>query len=225
MARRPRIETLVLDLDGTLIDSVPDLGDAVNAVLLAEGLAPVGARELRRFVGEGAQRMVEQAVDYRGGAIDRGAIERHMQVFRDAYRQCCTRKTHLYKDVAETLRQLAGDGYRLALCTNKPTEPSLAILKACRIDSLFAAVICGDTFAVRKPDPLCVTEAIARSGGRIEAAAMIGDSRHDVKAAHAARVPAIVVSYGYSDVPVESLGADAIIGGFGELPHALRTLA
>jgi len=225
LAGRPRIETLVLDLDGTLIDSVPDLGDAVNAVLLGEGLAPVGAQELRRFVGEGAQRMVEQAVDYRGGAIDRGAIERHMKVFRDAYRQCCTRKTQLYTGVAETLRQLAGDGYRLALCTNKPTEPSLAILKACRIDSLFAATICGDTFAVRKPDPLCVTEAIARSGGRIDAAAMIGDSRHDVKAAHAARIPAIVVSYGYSDVPVESLGAEVIIGGFGELPQALRTLA
>jgi len=225
LARRSRFETLVLDLDGTLIDSVPDLGDAVNAVLLGEGLAPVGMEDVRRFVGEGAQRLVEQALHYRSRAFDRGTIERHMGVFRDAYRQCCTRKTRLYPHVEQILLQLIGDGYRLALCTNKPTEPSLAILKACRIDGLFAATICGDTFAVRKPNPLCVTEAIARSGGRINAAAMAGDSRHDVKAAQAAGIPAIVVTYGYSDVPAETLGADAIIGGFEELPEALNGLA
>lgn len=221
----PRFETLVLDLDGTLIDSVPDLTDAVNAVLASNDLAPVTERDARGFVGEGAQRLVERALQFRGQAFDQTSIKNDMTIFRTAYRACCTRKTYLYDGVTETLQSLAQAGHRLALCTNKPTEPSMQILHALGIDHLFASFVCGDTFAVRKPDPLCVVEAIARAGGSTAAAVMIGDSRHDVEAARAARVPVIAVDYGYTDIPPRELGADALIAHFAELPETLLKLS
>jgi len=209
---------LLFDLDGTLVDSLPDLAASLNRVLVDAGLPEVAAETYRSFVGDGAKAMLERGFAHYGHAVPTGAFERFLATYeaRVAY------ASRPFPGVTEALPQLRAQGWRLGVCTNKPERLSRLLLQGLGLAPHFAAIAGGETFARRKPDPLHLTGTLGLMGHRNGAAAMIGDSRNDIVAAKAAGLPAIAVTWGYG--AVRDLGADAVIGSMSELPAALSRL-
>ena len=213
---------LVFDLDGTLIDSVPDLRAALNEMLRERGRPPLSLPQVKRMVGDGAPAMVERALAATGPkAVDAGgALARFLEI----YEANPVRLTRLYPEVRSTLTDLRRSGYGTAICTNKPQRATIAVVEGLGLGDLFDGIAGGDHFPVRKPDPGHLLSLIAQLGARREASVMIGDNENDAAAARAARVPLILVRYGYARVDPESLAADALLDHFGELPEALTRL-
>lgn len=209
------LRAILLDLDGTLVDSAEDLRDALNAVLAGEGLRAVGLEECKGMIGDGAGKLVERALRAAGGSPDRQ--EAALARFLAAYEADPVRRTRPYPGVVETLGRLRERGLRLAVVTNKPEAATRAVLRLLNLSALFDAVVGGDTAERRKPDPAPVRLALARLGVEPGEALMVGDNHHDVAAARAAGVRAVAVTYGYSHVPHPELGADRLIGRFEEL--------
>ena len=213
---------LVFDLDGTLVDSVPDLRAALNEMLRERGRPPLSLPQVKRMVGDGAPAMVARALAATGPeAIDAGgALARFLEI----YEANPVRLTRLYPEVRRTLTELRRRGYRTAICTNKPQRATIAVVEGLGLGDLFDGIAGGDHFPVRKPDPGHLLGLIAQLGARREASVMIGDNENDAAAARAARVPLILMRYGYARVDPESLAADALLDHFGELPEALTRL-
>lgn len=215
---------VVFDLDGTLIDSGPDLARLLNKVLTECGRSEIDPVRVRGFVGDGVARLVERGFAATGAAGPeqcRTATERFLALY-EAEPAALTRP---YAGVAETLDRLRREGRRLAICTNKAERVTHAVLKALGIDGFFQAVIGGDTLPVRKPDPAPLTTAIARLGLGREDAIMIGDNEHDAATAEAAGVPCVLVAYGYARVPLASLKTAATVERFDQIPAMLARLA
>ena len=213
---------LLLDLDGTLVDSAPDLAAALNRLRAEQGQAPRTLDEVKAMVGDGVAKLVERGLP---PAATPAEFDRLVARYVALYHERQTALTRPYPDVVETLRALSDEGWRLALCTNKPEAASREILAAFGIDRLFAAVGGGDSFAVRKPAAGHPLATLARMAAPPGSAVMVGDSPNDVLSARGAGLPVIVVGYGYSRVPPAELGADAVIERFAELPAALAGLA
>ncbi len=213
---------LVFDLDGTLIDSAPDLRAAVNAVLRERSRAPLTLAQIRRMIGDGAPALVARALIASGldPTADPAALPRFLQL----YEADAVRLTRPYPGVPETLAMLLRRGYRTAICTNKPQHAALTVLDGLGLAPLFDAVAGGDRFAVKKPDPGHVLGLIAALGGDSAAAAMIGDNENDAAAAHAAGLPLVLMRYGYARVDPTTLGAAALLDRFADLPAALDRL-
>ena len=208
---------LVFDLDGTLVDSAPDLHRSLNAVLAEQGRTPVSLADIRSMVGDGAAKLVERGFADTGAPVEPAAMPGLVQRFLVHYSAGRHALTPAFPGVVETLRLLRELGYRLGVCTNKPYAPTMEILETLGLTGLFAAVTGGDSLPVRKPDPGHLLGTLDLLGATADRAVMIGDSANDVAVARAAGVPAIVVRYGYTRTPVEELGADAIIAHFAEL--------
>ncbi|HUL05499.1 MAG TPA: phosphoglycolate phosphatase [Candidatus Acidoferrum sp.] len=208
---------LVFDLDGTLVDSAPDLHRSLNAVLAEQGRTPVSLADIRSMVGDGAAKLVERGFADTGAPVEPAAMPGLVQRFLVHYSAGRHALTPAFPGVVETLRLLRERGYRLGVCTNKPYAPTMEILETLGLTGLFAAVTGGDSLPVRKPDPGHLLGTLDLLGATADRAVMIGDSANDVAVARAAGVPAIVVRYGYTRTPVEELGADAIIAHFAEL--------
>ena len=185
--------TLLFDLDGTLVDTVPDLTAALNRLMRARGLAAFTRPEVAAMVGDGVAVLVARAFAVRGVAGDAGAVD---ELTAD-YTAHVAVESVLYPGVLSVLGGLAGDGWRLAVCTNKPERAAGALLEALGVRGLLCAVGGGDSFAVRKPDPGHLLGTLSRAGGRAEAAVMVGDHHNDVLAGRAAGVPAIFAAWGY----------------------------
>ena len=183
--------TLILDLDGTLIDSAADLAAALDRLMLVRGLAPFGRAAVTGLIGDGVAALVTRALAARGLEPDPAAIA----AFRADYSQHAAEATRPYPGTAETLQRLSAEGWQLGVCTNKPVSDACAILRAVGLDALVGAVTGGD--GPRKPDPAHLVAAIRASGGTPQRAVMVGDHRNDVLAAKAAGVPAIFASWGY----------------------------
>ena len=213
---------LVFDLDGTLIDSAPDLHAAVNRLLASEGRRPLEYSELVRMVGDGVPALVRRAYEATGGLPE--DIEDRVERYRALYGAALADRTAPYPGVVETLQSLRSTGHRMAVCTNKPEGPTVEILEALGLLGFISVVAGGDSLPVRKPDPGHLLGTLERLGSSPDRAVMIGDSRNDVAVARAAGVPVIAVSYGYRREPVEELGADVVVDSFGEIPAALRRL-
>ena len=213
---------LVFDLDGTLVDSVPDLRAALNQMLRERGRPLLSLPQVKRMVGDGAPAMVTRALAATGPeAIDAGgALARFLEI----YEANPVRLTRLYPEVRRTLTELRRRGYRTAICTNKPQRATIAVVEGLGLGDLFDGIAGGDHFPVRKPDPGHLLSLIAELGARRESSVMIGDNENDAAAARAARVPLILMRYGYARVDPESLAADALLDHFGELPEALTRL-
>jgi len=215
---------LICDLDGTLVDSAPDLTSAVNDLLAEAARPPLSEAAVRRMVGDGVPKLVERALTASGGLPEAGALADYVARYLGFYESRLTELTRPYPGAVETLSELKSTGWRLAICSNKPEGPSRHILAALGLDNLFEAVAGGDTFAVKKPDPGHVRGVLDALGAAPDEAVMLGDSLNDVLAARGAGLPVIAIANGYGPVPAQEIGADALIETFAELPGALARI-
>jgi phosphoglycolate phosphatase len=216
--------TLVFDLDGTLVDTAPDLAAAANHVLSVAGLTPVDVARLRPYVGKGARRTLEAAFGMHGRVLSPDDTAKQVAVFIDHYSANISAGSRPFPGVLPVLETWRLRGARLAVCTNKRETLAVQLLDALGLSRLFIAIVGGDTFPVHKPDPQHLVGTIARAGGQREAAIMIGDTDTDIDTARAARVPVIAVAFGYADAPVQTYRPDAVIGHFDELSTAIHRL-
>jgi len=215
---------ILFDLDGTLVDSLPDLCRALNLLLEEERRRPLTDSEIRPMVGDGAARLVERALAATGGlaAGDLPVMTRRFLIF---YEDGVADQTRPYPGVVETLTALRDRGFAMAVCTNKPHRPSVEILAALGLREFFPAVVGGDSIdGARKPDPRMVIAALEAVGAPLGRALFVGDSANDVGAARAAGLPVAIVTYGYARGPVSELGADALIDRFSDLPAVVDRL-
>lgn len=216
---------IVFDLDGTLIDSAPDIAAAINAVLGESGRRNLSLPEVRQIVGDGTHALVSRAFSAVDGApLAESELSRHVGKYRIAYEERATRETVPYPGVVETLRSLYQTGFRLGLCTNKPDRPARAIIEAFGMASYIGALVGGESAPARKPDARHLKATLDLLGAGPQEAVMVGDGINDVMVARALSVPVVIVTFGYSRSSPESLGADATIDRFDQLSDALRNL-
>lgn len=213
---------IVFDLDGTLVDTAPDLVGALNIAMLAENLPVISLEVTKSLVGAGARALVERGLAYHGAKPDAVRTEELIQMMLAAYEQAIAVESRAYPGVLEALLDLKSQGWRFAVCTNKPERYAIKLLAELKMLHWFEAVCGGDSFAFRKPDPRHLTETIAKSGGG--RALMVGDSRTDVDTARAAGIPVIGVSFGYTDIPMRDLKPDVLIDHFDAFTSAVRRL-
>ncbi|WP_292656308.1 phosphoglycolate phosphatase [Nitratifractor sp.] len=214
-------ELLLFDLDGTLIDSVPDLAKALNATLEELDLRTYDEATIRTWIGNGAAMLLKRGLLGKreiDREPERELFDRAQALFLERYAAVLNDATGLYPEVGETLRILRERGYRMAIVTNKPSQFVAPILENLGIDAFFERVVGGEDLPRKKPDPLPLLHCCEASGCRPERAVMIGDSSNDILAAQAAGIPVIAVAYGYdAGRSVRELGADAVVERFGEI--------
>ena len=213
---------LVFDLDGTLVDSVPDLRAAVNEMLRERGSRQLSLSEVKHLVGDGAPALVARALAASGA--DPAGVSDALARFLEIYEANAVRLSRPYPDVRESLTALRRRGYRAAVCTNKPQRATMAVIEGLGFLPLFDGIAGGDRFSVKKPDPGHLLGLIGELGASVTATAMIGDNENDAAVAHAAGVPLVLMRYGYARVALESLAADALLDHFADLPAALERL-
>ena len=220
----PPRPTIAFDLDGTLVDSAPDLVTALNVVLAEAGFGPVGLQHARNLVGGGARLMIERGLAQHGAKFSPAETDRMLARFLAYYEHHIADHSRPFPDAKIVLEELVRAGANLLVCTNKLERYSVKLLDAMGLASYFSVVAGADTFPVRKPNPGHLLLAIERAGGDPTAAVMIGDSQPDVATARAAGIPVIVVSFGYSDVPPAELEGDRLVDRIAEVPAAAAAL-
>jgi len=216
--------TIAFDLDGTLVDTAPDLVGALNAILAEEALPPLPFDEVRLMVGRGARALLERGFAAAGSPLDAEHAPPLVERFIAHYLTRIARESAPFPGVVEVLTDLKTAGARLVVCTNKLTNLSDALLEAVDLLSFFDAVVGADLAPAAKPDGRHVAAAIAAVGGDPARAVMVGDSINDALGARNAGVPSVLVSFGYTEDPVETLGADAVIHSFLDVPEACIAL-
>jgi len=218
-------ELILFDLDGTLIDSVPDLADAVNRMLGDLGREPYAEETVRGWVGNGAAMLVRRALCGRREADPEAGgelFEKAHRSFLRHYGEILPGRTRLYPEVAQTLDLLRDRGYRLAIVTNKPEVFVAPILEGLGLQGYFEKIQGGESLPVKKPDPLPLLHTCETLGTARERAVMVGDSLNDILAARRAGIRSIAVSYGYNyDEPIGSCGPDRVVERFGEIAGIL----
>ncbi len=215
---------IFFDLDGTLVDSAPDISAALNRALAESDLAPVSLNDVRLWVGRGARRLVECALAAQDAP--RSSIDAVLERFVGIYSRHPCRDSRLYAGVRETLQALTRDGYPLACVTNKPAAVTAPLLAALALDGCFSTVVAGGDVAAQKPAPDALIEAAARLGVAVSHCLMVGDSDNDVQAARRAGCPVAVVSFGYNHgADIRTSGADAVLDDFAALLPLLQEAA
>jgi phosphoglycolate phosphatase len=217
--------TIVFDLDGTLVDTAPDLIGTLNFTLIEHGLSAVPYDEARAMIGGGARTLIERALAAEGRDCTPADVDRLYTPFVAHYGAHIADRSRLFPHVEAVLDSLADDGHRLAVCTNKLEWLSKKLLAQLNIADRFAAICGQDTFGVQKPDPRVFRATVMRAGGNLERAIMVGDSITDIRTARAANVPVVAVDFGYTDVPIVDLRPDRIISSFTELPAVVLHLS
>jgi phosphoglycolate phosphatase len=218
------MRTIVFDLDGTLVDTAPDLISTLNFVLAGERLPPVGYDDARRMIGGGARRMIERALIAQGRNVPSTELDRMLRIFIGHYGAHIADRSLPFPHLESVLQHLGGERCRLAVCTNKLEWLSRRLLDALNLSRYFVAICGPDTFGIQKPDPQMLRLTIRRAGGEAQRAIMIGDSMTDVRTARAANVPVIAVDFGYSEVAPAALDADRLISSYTELPQAIAAV-
>ena len=215
---------VVFDLDGTLVDTAPDLINALNFILAREGLAPVPLHAARNMIGAGARKLLERGLELEGRTVSLAELDRLTDDFINHYAEHIADASRPFDGLEAALDDLESSGYRFAVCTNKLEWLSKRLLDRLNLSPRFA-VICGaDTFGVSKPDPAILRQTIARAGGELSSAIMVGDAGPDVGVARRAGIPVICVSFGYTEVPVADLKPDRVIDHMRELRGAIESL-
>jgi phosphoglycolate phosphatase len=216
--------TVVFDLDGTLVDTAPDLVATLNAVMAREGLPPVPFDAARNMVGGGARRMIELAITRADMAFPDTDVNRMFDDFIAYYAAHIADHSRPFPGLSGALDHLAAQGCRFAVCTNKLEKLSRLLLDKLALSARFAAICGQDTFGVPKPDPEILRRTIGQAGGDLDRAVMVGDSATDIDTARAAMVPVVAVDFGYTDTPVTQLRPDRVIGHFDKLAAAVFEL-
>ena len=202
---------IVWDLDGTLVDSAPDLATALNNVLDMRGFFTLSTSEVRKMIGNGVPKLVERGFNAVGVRPDASQLDILVELFSTQYRACATDNTRPYPGVVEALQEIHSMNVPMGVCTNKPEAFTRQILEGLGLAGFFSCVIGGDSTSARKPDPEPVLACIRGLVAEPAKSLMLGDSVHDIHAAHAAGVTVGVVPWGYRSAPVEELGADFIL--------------
>lgn len=216
--------TIAFDLDGTLIDTAPDLGASLNAVLAEQGLPPVSMEVARTLVGHGAKVMIERGYAATGVPLPAEASARFVERFIEIYRARIAAESRPFPGCLEALEALEDAGAVLVVATNKRTDLAVAVIEALGMAHHFAAIVGADMAPAAKPDARHILFAIEEADGDPDMAIMIGDSATDVNGAKNAGVPVIAVSFGYTDVPAAQLGADAVIDRYDALMSTVARL-
>ena len=216
---------LVFDLDGTLVDSAPDLLATLDAVLIQHGFAPLADRNTRTGIGHGARYLIEYGLQRHGMAVDTAKLDQMHKDFLAYYEANICVESRLYPGTLALLDRFASASWILAVCTNKLEGLSRQVLAALQVEDRFSAICGGDTFANRKPHPGHLLQTIVAAGGARERAVMVGDSLTDLDTARGAGVPFVGMSYGYTPVPMAELGPDLLLDSFDALsPNMLQPL-
>jgi len=216
--------TIVFDLDGTLVDTAPDLIDSLNVLFAREGLTPIAIDQGRVLIGGGVKRLIERGLSLQGRTFKPADID---DLFRDYvayYAEHIADRSRAFPGVESALDTLARRGDRFAVCTNKLAWLSVRLLDALGLSPRFAAICGQDTFGIQKPDPEILRRTVQAAGGALEAALMVGDSGTDIMAARAAGIPVVAVDFGYTEVPVAAFKPDRIISHFDALPGVVCEL-
>jgi phosphoglycolate phosphatase len=217
--------TIAFDLDGTLVDTAPDLIGATNHVLAGKDLSPLPAAVLRPWISYGARRMVVEALAAHGTPAPDDEVDRLLGKFLDYYVDNIAATSRPFENAVEVLERLQAAGARLAVCTNKREQLTLSLLDQLGLTHRFRAIAGRDTYDVHKPHPDHLLRLIADAGGDPRRAIMVGDSEVDIATAKAARIPVVAVTFGYTSTPLSKLAPDALIGHWRDLEDALARVA
>ncbi len=208
---------VVFDLDGTLVDSAPDIAAALNVALEQEGHAALPVALVTSFVGGGARLLIERALGACGETAHAARIDAVYVNFQAAYAREPARRTKVHDGARDVLDHLRGDGVHLGICTNKPAALAAAVLEGLNLTYYFSSIVAADGNLPLKPAPDMLRKCLSDLNVAAGQAVMVGDSEADAGAAQAAGVSCILMTHGYSQVPLANLGARAVIGGFERL--------
>jgi phosphoglycolate phosphatase len=217
--------TVVFDLDGTLVDTAPDLINALNFILAREGLPSVPLQTARTLIGAGAKKLIERGLELEGRNFSVAEMTRLTEDFISYYAEHIADSSRPFDGLEAALDDLESRGFRFAVCTNKLEWLSKRLLDRLNLSKRFAAICGADTFGVAKPDPAIFRQTVARAGGEVSSAVMVGDAGPDVGVARRAGVPVIGVSFGYTEVPIVDLKPDRVIDHMSDLRAAIESLA
>ena len=216
--------TVVFDLDGTLVDTAPDLINALNFILGREGLPPVPLHSARNMIGAGARKLIERGLEVDGREVSPADLARLTDDFIGYYAEHIADASRPFDGLERALDDLTDLGCRFAVCTNKLEWLSKRLLDQLNLSSRFSAICGADTFGVSKPDPGILRQTVARAGGELASTVMVGDAGPDIGVARRAGTPVIGVSFGYTDVPIADLKPDRVIHHMSELKAAVESL-
>tara|TARA_B100000686_G_C16728893_1_gene939451 strand:- start:96 stop:770 length:675 start_codon:yes stop_codon:yes gene_type:complete len=216
-------EIIVFDLDGTLINSAPDLCFALNETLKEINIPKITLQEVMGYLGDGALELIKRGISkYQN--IDNYDLEKLRLRFLEIYDSCLLNETDFYENVLDSLEKLKQMNFTLAICSNKPESLTRRIIKGLNATNYFNTITGGDTFNYRKPDSRHLENTILQSGKKIQQAIMIGDSQNDILCANALNMPSIVVSFGYSNIPVKDLNASIIMSNYINLINHIQEI-
>ena len=215
---------IVFDLDGTLVDTAPDLIATLNLVLTLENMPPVPFEKARAMIGGGVRPLIEEALIEQQRHLGEAAVDALFEQYIRHYQEHIADHSRPYPGCEDALEALVAQGFTLAVCTNKYESLSLRLLDALDMKARFAAICGQDTFPMKKPDPEMLVRTIERAGGDVSRAVMVGDSDTDVRTARAAGIPIIGVDFGYTDIPMAELSPDRLISHFQQLPALVMEL-
>lgn len=216
---------IIFDLDGTLVETAPDLVATLNVVLASQGMTPVPYAVARNYVGGGAKLMIARGIEADGRTVNDATLDRMFADFIAYYAANVAVHSRPYPGLTEALDTLSARGWRFAVCTNKLEHLSVLLLNELNLTHRFEAICGQDTFGIQKPDPEILRRTIAAAGGDVRQSVMIGDSETDILTARAAGVPVIAVDFGYSDRPVSEYGPDRLISHFAQLPDNIAGIS
>ena len=216
--------TVVFDLDGTIVESLPDLAATLNVILSREGVPCLPQDSIRALVGQGARALLIRGFEAAGVRLSPDRADALFRDFIAYYSAHVADRSFVFPGVEAALDRLAAGGAKLAICTNKRTDLAVALLRAVGLADRFAAIVGPDLAPAAKPDGRHVLKAVSLAGGDHRRAIMVGDSRADADAARAAGLPVILVTFGYTDIPVHDLSPDVLITHFDDLPQACEQL-
>ncbi len=217
--------TIIFDLDGTLVDSAPDLADSLDALLIESGFDAIGLAATRNLIGHGISNLVLKGFGVRGQKLNEVEAVAATQRFQVLYAERLPAKATLYPQVNESLSHLASLGWRMVVCTNKLTAFARAILEGLGIAHYFEIIAGPDTFGIAKPDPQHLLRTLPRDVPESYLSIMVGDSEVDITTAKAAGLPIVAVTYGYAHTPLNTLAPDALVDRFSEVPAAIAEIA
>ena len=218
------MRAVIFDLDGTLIDSLPDVMKALNAVLGHNNRRPLSTAETRSMIGGGADVLLQKAFRATGSPLRHDNVIVCVEAFTSHYLSDHTSENRLFDGVRSALKVLSAQGTKLGVCTNKPHEMALSVLKSSELDQSLSVCIGKGQFPYHKPDRRHYDEVVAALGAEVQDSIYVGDSETDVETARNAHVPLILVSHGYSQKPASMLGGDRLIKHFSELPKVVDQL-